>query len=65
MEKSYRKTFSIFAEFFTPDLYFDCDLSKGFAFLDKELEQLSKKSKKGAKYVDKLAKVSLKDGSDQ
>lgn len=59
------KLFPHLLNFFIPDLYSDADLSKGFVFLDKELEKLSKKSKKGAKYVDKLAKVSLINGNDQ
>jgi len=33
--------------------------------LDKEMEQLFIESMKGAKYVDKLAKVYLKDGSEE
>jgi hypothetical protein len=59
------KLFPHLLNFFIPDLYSDADLSKGFVFLDKELEKLLKKSKKGAKYVDKLAKVSLKNGNNQ
>jgi len=51
--------------FFIPHLYQDADFSNGFTFLDKELEQLSRKSRKGAKYVDKLVKVQLKNGEDQ
>ncbi|MEK7273882.1 MAG: Rpn family recombination-promoting nuclease/putative transposase [Candidatus Desantisbacteria bacterium] len=51
--------------FFIPDLYEDADLSRGVDFLDKEMEQLSIISVKGAKYVDKLAKVYLKNGNEQ
>ena len=51
--------------FFVPKLYEDIDLSKGIDFLDKEMEQLSMISVKGAKYVDKLAKVYLKNGNEQ
>ncbi|MFH1860185.1 MAG: Rpn family recombination-promoting nuclease/putative transposase, partial [bacterium] len=51
--------------FFVPELYENVDLSKGIDFLDKEMEQLSMTSVKGAKYVDKLAKVYLKDGNEQ
>jgi len=42
--------------FFLPKLYEDADLTKSPIFLDKEMEQLSKKSRKGAKYVDKLVR---------
>ena len=51
--------------FFAPEIYEGVDLSKGIDFLDKEMEQLSTESVKGAKYVDKLAKVYLKDGNEQ
>jgi len=51
--------------FFLPKLYNDVDLSKKPEFLDKEMEQLSKKSRKCAKYVDKLVKVNLKDGNEK
>ena len=54
-----------FLHFFIPDLYEDVDFSRRFEFLDKEMEQLSQRSQKGAKYVDKLVKVFLKDGSEE
>lgn len=50
---------------FVPNLYFDVDFKRGFSFLDREMEQLSIISLKGAKYVDKLAKVYLKNGTEQ
>jgi len=52
-------------QFFIPNLYGDVDFSKGISFLDKEMEQLAIRSVKGAKYVDKLVKVHLKDGKEQ
>jgi hypothetical protein len=64
-KKIIERFFPHLLRFFIPHLYQDVDLSNGFIFLDKEMEQLSKKSKKGAKYVDKLVKVRLKDGRDQ
>ena len=57
--------FPQFLRFFVPELYLDTDFSKGIYFLDKEMDQLSKSSKKGSKYVDKLAKICLKDGREQ
>jgi hypothetical protein len=57
--------FPQFLRFFVPELYLDIDFSKGVYFLDKEMEQLSKGSRKGAKYVDKLVKICLKDGGEQ
>lgn len=64
-KKIIERFFPYMLRFFIPHLYQDVDFSNDFIFLDKELEQLSKKSKKGAKYVDKLVKVQLKDGEDQ
>jgi len=57
--------FPQFLRFFVPELYLDIDFSKGIYFLDKEMEQLSKGSRKGAKYVDKLVKICLKNGGEQ
>ena len=51
--------------FFIPELYEDVDLEKKISFLDKEMEQLGIRSQKGAKYVDKLVEVPLKDGKEQ
>jgi len=51
--------------FFVPSLYEDMELEKEVEFLDKEMKQLSLISVKGAKYVDKLVKVYLKNGEEQ
>ncbi len=64
-KKVIERFFPQLLRFFVPKLYEDVDFSKGVSFLDKEMEQLSIRSVKGAKYVDKLAKVYLKDGSEQ
>ncbi|MDI6794513.1 MAG: transposase, partial [bacterium] len=64
-KKIIERFFPQLLRFFVPDLYEDVDFSKGITFLDKEMEQLSKRSVKGAKYVDKLAKVYLKSGEEQ
>ncbi|MGQ9610561.1 MAG: hypothetical protein ACUVWN_14770, partial [bacterium] len=64
-KKIIERFFPQLIDFFIPELYKDIDLSKGVSFLDTEMEQLSKGSKKGAKYVDKLAKVCLKNGKEQ
>jgi hypothetical protein len=64
-KKIIERLFPYFLEFFVPELYHDVDFSIEYSFLDKEMEQLSKESVKGAKYVDKLAKIYLKDGSEQ
>jgi hypothetical protein len=63
-KKVIERLFPHFLKFFVPELYHEVDFSHEPSFLDKEMEQLSKESVKGAKYVDKLAKVYLKDGSE-
>ena len=57
--------FPQFLRFFVLDLCNDVGFSRGFFFLDKEMEQLSQQSIKGAKFVDKLVQVFLKDGNEQ
>ncbi len=64
-KKVIERFFPQLLRFFVPKLYEDVDFSKGVSFLDKEMEQLSIISLKGAKYVDKLAKIYLKDGGEQ
>ena len=64
-KKVMERFFPQLLRFFIPKLYEDVDFSKGVFFLDKEMEQLSLRSVKGAKYVDKLARVYLKDGGEQ
>ncbi|MDI6793291.1 MAG: hypothetical protein QME81_10555 [bacterium] len=64
-KKIIERFFPQLLRFFVPKFYEDVDFSKEVAFLDKEMAQLSLKSVKGAKYVDKLVKVYLKDGTDQ
>ena len=51
--------------FFVPQLYADVAFSRGVEFLNIEMEQLSQRSIDGAKFADKLAKVYLKDGTEQ
>ncbi|MDI6791482.1 MAG: hypothetical protein QME81_01250 [bacterium] len=64
-KKIIERFFPQLLRFFVPDFYEDVDFSKGITFMDKEMEQLSLKSVKGAKYVDKLVKVYLKNGEEQ
>jgi len=58
------KYFPEFIEFFFPDAYQDIDWSKGYEFLDKELQKITKESLKGRRYVDKLTRVWLKNGDE-
>jgi len=58
----------LFEEFlatFFPDIHKDIDFSKGYQFLDKELQKIIKSSKTGRRYADKLVKVYLRDGTEK
>ena len=57
--------FPQFVRFFVPELHEAIDFQRPFTFLDKEMEQLGQQVLTGAKVVDKLAKVFLKDGGER
>ncbi|NUO78615.1 cytosolic protein [candidate division KSB1 bacterium] len=57
--------FEDFMLFFFPEIHTDIDWSKGYAFLDKELQKIIKSSETGRRHADKLAKVYLRDGSEK
>jgi len=61
------QTFSHFLRFIFPDADAVFDLNRPFDYLDKEFEQLfpPESNGKGVRYVDKLVKVYLNDGSEQ
>ncbi len=59
------KQFKYFLEFFYDFVAQQVDWSKGFEFLDKELEKLFPEANESKKYADKLVKLFLKDGSEQ
>ena len=59
------KLFPHFLAYFMPELYADVDLAQGYEFLDKELQKIKLKGKKGKKLTDKLVKVRLKDGTEE
>ena len=52
-------------DFFYKEFLPQIDLSKGFTFLDKELEQLSTGAAEEHRKADKLIKVFLKDGTER
>ncbi len=64
-KKVLEELFADFLKFFFPDIHKDIDFSKGYQFLDKEFQKISKESKTGRKIVDKLVKVFLKDGQEK
>lgn len=56
-----------FAEFLAllfTDIYHHIDWSKGYSFLDKELQQITADAASGRRYADKLVKVYADDGSE-
>ena len=56
---------SEFLRFFFPHIHRDIDFSRGYQFLDKEFQKISKGAQTGRRIVDKLVKVYLKDGSEK
>ncbi len=56
--------FPEFMAFFFPQVHAEIDWSRGFEFLDKEMQRLSAKAAVGRRTVDKLVKVWLKNGQE-
>jgi len=56
--------FPQFMQFFFPDAYGEIDWTKGYKFLDQELQQIVHDAEIGPKRVDKLIEVYLQDGQD-
>lgn len=54
-----------FLSFFMSDLYKEVDFSKGYEFLDGELNKIKIKSKSKNRRSDRLIKIYLKDGTEQ
>jgi hypothetical protein len=57
--------FEAFLSFFFPHVHKAIDFSKGYQFLERELQQIVKTSKTGRRFADKLVKVYLKNGSER
>lgn len=57
--------FSVFLQFFFLPIYNQIDWSKGYTFLDKELQKIMRGANTKRRYVDKLVKVFLKDGQER
>lgn len=58
------KYFEAFLTFFFPHIYSEIDWTRGYEFLDQELQQLMRESEVGKQFVDKLIKVWLNDGKE-
>ncbi len=56
--------FQEFLAFFFPYAAESIDWDKGYIFLDKEFQKITKEAKQGRKYADKLVQVWKKDGSE-
>jgi hypothetical protein len=56
--------FAAFIAFFMPDVYEQIDWTRDAVFLEQELRAITRKSKRGQRSVDRLAKVWLKDGTE-
>ncbi|MEH2362908.1 transposase [Nostoc sp.] len=56
--------FEDFLAFFFPEIQAEIDWTRGYDFLDQELQQLMRESEVGKQFVDKLIKVWLNDGKE-
>ena len=57
--------FPEFIEFYFPDAHRQIDWARGYQFLDQELRAVVQDAELGKRFVDKLAKVALLDGSER
>ena len=57
--------FPEFIEFYFPDASQQIDWVRGYQFLDQELRAVVQDAELGKRFVDKLAKVALRDGSER
>ncbi len=57
--------FPQFMAFFFPEAYSQIDWSRGFEFLDGELQQITLEAETGKRIIDKLAKVYMHSGGEQ
>ncbi|XGA79754.1 hypothetical protein OR573_14940 [Halomonas sp. CH40] len=56
--------FQEFLDLLFPPIHEQVDWSKGYSFLDKELQQITPDANSGRRYADKLIKVYANDGSE-
>ena len=57
--------FMDFMSFFFPNIYQEIDWSRGYEFLDKELEKIVRDAELGKRFVDKLVKVWQANGEER
>ena len=63
-KEALERYFEAFMEFFFPEAYAGIDWTRGYEFLDKELQQVVRDAESGRRHVDKLAKVWRNDGEE-
>src|SRR5438874_8225928 len=63
-KEALERYFPPFMEFFFPVAYQDIDWSRGYQFLDKELQRITRRSAVGRRYVDKLVRVWRRSGAE-
>ncbi|MFM7427906.1 MAG: hypothetical protein ACKO7W_23390 [Elainella sp.] len=56
--------FQDFMQFFFPAIYSDIDWSRGYNFLDQELQQVVRDAELGKRFADKLVKVWKQSGEE-
>ena len=56
--------FPSFLLFFFPKVYAAVDWSRGYVFLDKEFQKITRDAEQGRRYVDKLVRVFRNDGKE-
>ncbi len=56
--------FEAFLALLFPEVHAGIDWSRGYEFLDKELQQVTREAELGSRVVDKLARVHCKDGAE-
>lgn len=64
-KESIENYFPEFIAFFCPEAYREINWEKGYEFLDKELQQITKEGELGKRLVDKLVKVYRKNGEEK
>ncbi len=64
-KEALEKFFKEFIELLFPEFFLHIDWEKGWEFLDKEFNRISKDNLSAKKYVDKLVKAYLKNGSEK
>jgi len=63
-KEALERYFPQFLELLFPQCHADIDWSRGYEFLDAELQKVVRDAELGRRYADKLAKVHTRDGAE-